>query len=96
VKPAAVPEIGWIDVETTDAGAQAAWFAGRARFTPFQWHYDAFDLPAGATRVLTNAFNPNQGYVRMVALPKVAKVREKFAALLKAESPLERAGDAPR
>ena len=60
---AAVPEIGWIDVESTDAGAQAAWFGGRARFTPFQWHYDAFDLPAGATRVLTNAFNPNQAYV---------------------------------
>ncbi len=40
--------------------------------------------------------NPNQGYVRMVALPKVAKVREKFAALLKARSPLEREGDASR
>ncbi|HEX6138246.1 MAG TPA: type 1 glutamine amidotransferase [Casimicrobiaceae bacterium] len=58
-----VPEIGWIDVETTDAAAQRAWFGERARFTPFQWHYDVFDLPAGATRVLTNAFNPNQGYV---------------------------------
>ena len=40
--------------------------------------------------------NPNQGYVRMVALPKVAKVREKFAALLKAQSPLERAAGASR
>ena len=58
-----IPEIGWIDVETTDAVAQDEWFGGRARFTPFQWHYDAFDLPAGATRVLTNAFNPNQAYV---------------------------------
>ena len=58
-----VPEIGWIDVETTDAVAQDEWFGGRARFTPFQWHYDAFDLPEGATRVLTNAFNPNQAYV---------------------------------
>lgn len=58
-----VPEIGWIDVETTDAGAAQAWFGGRARFTPFQWHYDVFDLPAGATRVLTNAFNANQAYV---------------------------------
>jgi GMP synthase-like glutamine amidotransferase len=58
-----VPEIGWIDVETTDADAAQAWFGGRARFTPFQWHYDVFDLPAGATRVLTNAFNANQAYV---------------------------------
>jgi GMP synthase-like glutamine amidotransferase len=58
-----VPEIGWIDVETTDAAAQDEWFGGRPHFTAFQWHYDAFDLPAGATRVLTNDFNPNQAYV---------------------------------
>lgn len=58
-----VPEIGWIDVETSDAPARDAWFGGSARFTPFQWHYDVFDLPHGATRVLTNAFNPNQAYV---------------------------------
>ena len=32
--------------------------------------------------------NPNQPYVRGVALPKVAKVRERFAAKLKAHSPL--------
>ena len=36
---------------------------GRERFAAFQWHYDVFDLPAGATRVLGNAFNPNQAYV---------------------------------
>ena len=57
------PEIGWIDVETTDAQAQRAWFGGHPRFTPFQWHYDVFDVPAGAARVLTNRFNPNQAYV---------------------------------
>jgi GMP synthase-like glutamine amidotransferase len=57
------PEIGWIDVEVIDADAARDWFGGRARFTPFQWHYDAFELPAGATPVLRNAFNPNQGYV---------------------------------
>jgi GMP synthase-like glutamine amidotransferase len=57
------PEIGWIDVEATDGPAQAAWFGGRSKFTAFQWHYDAFALPAGATPVLTNAFNANQGYV---------------------------------
>ena len=34
-------------------------------------------------------YNLNQGYVRMVALPKVKKVREKFESLLKAKSPLE-------
>src|SRR6478736_5367302 len=63
VRRTAVPEIGWIDVESTDVDAQNAWFGGRSRFTPFQWHYDVFDVPAGATRVLKNHFNANQGYV---------------------------------
>jgi GMP synthase-like glutamine amidotransferase len=63
VQRTGVPEIGWIDVETTDADAQQAWFGGQPRFTPFQWHYDVFDLPSGAARVLTNRFNPNQAYV---------------------------------
>jgi len=33
--------------------------------------------------------NPNQGYVRAVALPKVEKVRKQFKDKLKDESPLE-------
>jgi GMP synthase-like glutamine amidotransferase len=63
VTRAPVHEIGWIDIETTDAPARAAWFGGRPRFTGFQWHYDAFAVPVGATPVLTNAFNANQAYV---------------------------------
>jgi GMP synthase-like glutamine amidotransferase len=58
-----VPEIGWLDVDATETRARDDWFGGRDRFTPFQWHYDAFDLPTGATRVLSNAFNRNQAYV---------------------------------
>lgn len=58
-----VPEIGWVDVEAPDAAARAAWFGGRARFTTFQWHFEAFDLPDAATRILANAFNRNQAFV---------------------------------
>ena len=47
VTRAPVHEIGWIDVEATDTAAQAEWFGGRPRFTTFQWHYDAFGVPAG-------------------------------------------------
>jgi peptide methionine sulfoxide reductase msrA/msrB len=36
--------------------------------------------------------NPNQGYVRGVALPKVAKVRKQFKDRLKETSPLETGG----
>jgi GMP synthase-like glutamine amidotransferase len=57
------PEIGWIDVRTTDPSARDEWFGGRDRFTTFQWHHDTFALPAGATRVLTNSFNANQAYI---------------------------------
>jgi GMP synthase-like glutamine amidotransferase len=63
VARAKVPEIGWIDVDVTDARARGDWFGGRPRFTTFQWHYDAFARPPGAVPVLTNTFNPNQAYV---------------------------------
>lgn len=63
VTHANVTEIGWLDVDVTAPGAANDWFGGRPRFAAFQWHYDAFALPAGATRVLANAFNPNQAYV---------------------------------
>ena len=63
VVPAAKPEIGWIDVAVCDVAAAREWFGGRERFTTFQWHYDAFTLPPRATRVITNAYNAQQGYV---------------------------------
>jgi GMP synthase-like glutamine amidotransferase len=56
------PEIGWGDVRTTNAGGAEEWFGGRRSFTTFQWHYDVFALPRGATRVLTNAHNAEQAY----------------------------------
>jgi GMP synthase-like glutamine amidotransferase len=59
----ATPEIGWIDVTAEAAPRAQEWFGERARFTPFQWHYDVFDLPQGAVRILTNEYNANQAYV---------------------------------
>jgi GMP synthase-like glutamine amidotransferase len=63
VTRAPTPEIGWLDVGACDDVARDEWFGGLDRFTAFQWHYDAFDLPPGATRVLANEFHPNQAYV---------------------------------
>jgi GMP synthase-like glutamine amidotransferase len=63
VKRAPTPEIGWLDVRACDDAARGEWFGGLDRFIAFQWHYDAFDLPMGATRVLANEFHPNQAYV---------------------------------
>ena len=56
------PEIGWGEVSVLDAGGAAEWFGGRDRFATFQWHYDVFALPSGATRVLSNPYNPDQAY----------------------------------
>jgi GMP synthase-like glutamine amidotransferase len=61
VTKAPAPEIGWGDVRTTSNGAHK-WFGKREGFITFQWHYDAFALPAGATRVLTNSVNAEQAY----------------------------------
>ena len=56
------PEIGWGEVQVTSTPVARAWFGDRASFTTFQWHYEAFGLPAGAARVLTNRGNPEQAY----------------------------------
>jgi GMP synthase (glutamine-hydrolysing) len=42
-------EIGWAEVELSDAGAADPLWAGfPRRFTTFHWHGDTFDLPDGA------------------------------------------------
>lgn len=63
VKRMEKPEIGWLHVDVCDRGARREWFGGLPRFAAFQWHYDAFELPPMATRILTNDVTPNQGYV---------------------------------
>jgi GMP synthase (glutamine-hydrolysing) len=49
VGPASEPEIGWFDVELTDAGHDDP-VLGRlpGRFEAFQWHYYTYGVPAGA------------------------------------------------
>jgi GMP synthase-like glutamine amidotransferase len=63
VKRMEQPEIGWLHVDVCDRGARREWFGGLPRFAAFQWHYDAFDLPPMATRILTNDVAVNQGFV---------------------------------
>ena len=63
VARAPVAEIGWGDVEVADAAAARDWFGGRTRFALFQWHYETFELPRGALRVLRNPWTANQAFV---------------------------------
>ena len=56
-------EIGWHGVQVENAPVASEWFGDTKAFRTFEWHNESFALPPGATRVLTNAACPNQGYV---------------------------------
>ena len=52
VGPARAPEVGWHEVELTDAAAgDAVLGVLPPRVTAFQWHYYGFDLPDGAVEL---------------------------------------------
>jgi GMP synthase-like glutamine amidotransferase len=63
VTKTSTPEVGWGEVRIEDADGASEWFGGRHGFTMFQWHYEVFALPPGATRVLTNPHNVEQAYI---------------------------------
>jgi len=55
-------EIGWGSANIEDTAIARDWlgnFAGKTG-TVFQWHGETFSIPAGATRLLTNALCANQ------------------------------------
>ena len=59
----AVKEIGWYDVDLTDAAASDAVFAGVDRkLRVLQWHGETFDLPEGATLLATSPACRNQAF----------------------------------
>ncbi len=56
-------ELGWVDVAVSDERARRDWFSGRASFTSFQWHYDAFAVPETAIGVATSDTGPSQAFI---------------------------------
>jgi len=62
VRPASAPEIGWLEVELTDAGAADPVLGGLPpTATVFQWHHYTFDVPGGGvelarSEICTQAF----------------------------------------
>lgn len=56
------PEIGWqpIDWETTDLAKH--WFGNDPTPVVIQWHYDAFDVPAGAHKLASSPACVNQAW----------------------------------
>ena len=60
-------EIGWYEVELSDAAMQDPAMTqlaiqGRQAAEVFQWHGDTFDLPAGAVRLASSDLYPNQAF----------------------------------
>jgi GMP synthase-like glutamine amidotransferase len=57
------PEIGWWPVELTEAGRAHAWLADWPQQpVVLQWHYQGFELPAGATLLAASAAAPRQAF----------------------------------
>jgi GMP synthase-like glutamine amidotransferase len=56
-------EIGWYTVDLTPAGAADPLFAGLTSPIPvFQWHGDAFDIPAGAMPLASSSLCMHQAF----------------------------------
>lgn len=56
------PEVGWCTVDVADNAAAADWLGPAGRQTVFQWHYEAFSLPAGASLLASSAACPHQAF----------------------------------
>lgn len=62
VGPSPAPEIGWQLLQREPGAEAEAWFGPAPEHTVFEWHYEAFDLPAGAQRLASSAGCPNQAF----------------------------------
>jgi GMP synthase (glutamine-hydrolysing) len=58
-----VKEIGWYDLEPTEAGRKDPLFANfQSSQKIFQWHGDTFDIPHGAVHLAASQDCPNQAF----------------------------------
>jgi GMP synthase-like glutamine amidotransferase len=62
VKASPAPEIGWHRMDVLDLPASRQWFGAVEAPHVFHWHFDAFDLPSGATRLAGSIACPNQAF----------------------------------
>ena len=65
VVPSPAPEVGWQSLRVLDCASARAWLhPAELEATPlvFHWHYEAFELPAGAEALATSAACPVQAF----------------------------------
>ncbi len=59
-----VKEIGWFDIQLTDAGKSSPLFSGLPdTFKVFQWHGDRFDIPDGGLHLARSELCGNQAFL---------------------------------
>jgi GMP synthase-like glutamine amidotransferase len=56
------PEVGWHRIDVFPSAESRWWFGDAASATVFQWHFEAFSLPAGATPLAGSAACPHQAF----------------------------------
>jgi GMP synthase-like glutamine amidotransferase len=56
------PEIGWQPMQVLDTPQAASWFGAPGERVVCHWHYEAFELPAGAELLATSAACPHQAF----------------------------------
>jgi len=56
------PEVGWHAMRLSHEADASRWFGPSEEVVVFQWHYDAFELPAGTTSLAHSEACPNQAF----------------------------------
>jgi GMP synthase-like glutamine amidotransferase len=56
------PEIGWQPLQVADSPTAAAWLGEPGPRSVMQWHFEAFELPAGAELLAGSAACPHQAF----------------------------------
>jgi GMP synthase (glutamine-hydrolysing) len=63
VRPAAAPEIGWLEIRPTDGAPDDPIFQLlQQRVGVYQWHADVFEAPPGASVLAASEAAPNQAF----------------------------------
>ena len=62
VQASPAPEIGWCDLEVVPGDQPRAWFGEAGSFRVMHWHYEAFELPPGATLLARSAACAHQAF----------------------------------
>jgi GMP synthase-like glutamine amidotransferase len=62
VRPNAVPQIGWDPVRVTAFPEARQWFGAQQELNLFHWHFETFQIPRGAKRLLFGSYCLNKAF----------------------------------